>query len=65
MKNGEPPSKLIYIKMSNSAEVPWGKDEKETYKGMKRLKIRKKKNQIKITYGRKSDICGVFIVPFV
>jgi len=41
MKSGEPPSKLTYLKMSNSAEVPWGKDERETYEGMKRLKIKK------------------------
>jgi len=41
MKIGEPSSKKKYDKLTDSEQVLWRKDERETYKGVKRFEIQK------------------------
>jgi hypothetical protein len=45
MKNGVPSSNFKYLRLIDSAPVLWRKDEKETWKGLKRFEMEK----IKIT----------------
>jgi len=47
MKHGVPSSNEEYVRLIDSVRVLWRKDEKETWKGLKRFEMGWNKNHIK------------------